>query len=200
MVSLLSDIDYRKEISASINVAEIDRQLKSRGLLGEDTNRPTTSRTGVEFVLKNVEERGDEALADLVWCLEQTSDSHLGHQYAVDVLTNKEYDLETLADIGTASLLKRKYQKLSIKSKMAEGLDVVSLLPHLIQKGILTDKEIDELESGKITRKKKVIKLERILANKGPLAYLYFTQVLIESRGENCHLYQEIFDLIFDDT
>ena len=201
MVSALSDKDYRNEISASINTADIDQQLRDKGLIGESINcyRPRTLQENAEIVLRNVEERGEEALADLLWCLEQTSDGHIGHRYAMDVLTNKMYDLETLADITTSCVLKRRYRKIDTKRLMVEGLDVRSLLPQLIQKGLLTDREADEIQSGRLTRKRLVIKLEGILANKGPLAHLYFTEALIEAKNNSC-LYQDIFNHIFDDV
>ena len=99
-------------------------------------------------------------------------------------LTKTDYDLETLGDIITSNFLKYKCQELGMKKKMTHGLDVFAILAQLLQKGLLTDNEWNELMKPN-TRQKRFLKLEHILANKGPLAYLHFTEALIDTKEDN---------------
>ena len=82
---------------------------------------------------------------------------------------------------------------------MTRDIDVLSIFPYLLKKGLLTDKERDELQNPRIIRRRRFIKFEHMLENKGPFAYLYFTEVLIESMQENPYLHQEILMRLFND-
>lgn len=195
IANVLSDGEHRRDIIACINPTELDEFLKLKGLGLVDLQSQNSRQKNAELLLRSVQERGREAFTDFLWCLEQTSDSHLGHKYVIEVLLNMEYDLETLGDFLTSAALKSRCQELSAKMLMIEGLNVHSILPQLRQKGLLTDKEEDELST--VTRKRGVIKLESILVNKGPYAYLYFIQALIDAREENPHLFGELFKSLF---
>ena len=197
IADVLSDGDYRRDIIACINPTELDEFLKLKGLGLTQPSKSDSRQKNAELLLKNVIERGPEALTDFLWCLEQTSDSHLGHKYVVEVLKNRQYDLENLIDITTSAALKSRCQELPAKRLIKRGLDVKSIIPHLRQKGLLTDKEDNELSMPTITRQKCVTKLESILANKGPYAYLYFIQALIDAKKENPHLLEELFERLF---
>ena len=193
IADILTDSGHRRDISTAISPVELGEFLKRKGLI-EDSEISKLSQTeeGVEFVLRRVEERGGEAFIDFLWCLEQ-SDSHLGHKYVVNVLKKTGYNLETLGEIIASTVLKQKWQKLK---KMMRSLDVRNLFAQLLQKGLLTDKERDELMKPTYTRLKLFLKLERILAKKGPLACLYFTQALIDAKEENS-LHQELLTCLF---
>ena len=194
ITSVLSDSDYRCAITASINPQELVGFLKEKGLLEESLMSNRLRKDNAEHLLRSVEKKGGNALEDFVWCLEQTSDSHLGHKYVVDLLRNGMHDLETLGEIGTSVVLKSKFQERSTKELMIDGVDVHSISPHLLKNKLITDKEMDELMKS-TTRKRRFIKLESILANKGPCAYLYFTQALIDAKKEN-PLHEEILEKI----
>ena len=118
----------------------------------------------------------------------------------MEVLQHTQYDVETLSAIMTSTVLKQRFQdsKYGITRKTRD-IDVLSIIPYLLQKGLLTDTERDELENPRITRQRRYLKLERMLENKGPLAHLYFTEVLIESMRENPYLHQEILTCLFND-
>lgn len=58
-----------------------------------------------------------------------------------------------------SAALKSRCQELSAKMLEIEGLNVHSITPQLWQKGLLTDKEEDELLSTLVTQKRGVIKL-----------------------------------------
>ena len=197
--NILSDKEYRQDIARAINPAEILNLLEEKGLM-EESERETllklAPQKGAEIILDKVEERGGDALTDFLWCLEQTSDDHLGHKYALEVLTNKEYDLETLAEIVTSIALKNNLQDLHTRKVMSEGVDVVTIFPHLLQIGLISEMEKNEL-SKPMSRRKRFIKLKSIIANKGPLASLYFIQALINAKEENPHLYEDIFVCLF---
>ena len=118
----------------------------------------------------------------------------------MEVLTHTHYDVETLSAAITSTVLKQRFQ--NVKSgitKKTRDIDVLSIFPYLQQKGLLTNEECDELQDPRITRQRRFLKLERILENKGPFAYLYFTEVLIESMQVNPHLHQEILSCLFKD-
>lgn len=118
----------------------------------------------------------------------------------MEVLTHRQYDAKTLSAVITSTVLKQRFQNLkSGITKKTRDIDVLSIFPYLQQKGLLTDEECDELQNPRITRRRRFLKLERILENKGPFAYLYFTEVLIESMRENPHLHQEILTCLFND-
>ena len=183
IADILTDNGHRRDISAAINPIELGEFLKQKGIVEDSEISKLSQKEGVEFVLRRVEERGGEALVDFLWCLEQ-SDYHHGHKYVVKVLTKTDYDLEILGDIITSNVLKHKCQELGVKKKMTRGVDVRTILAQLLQKGLLTDNERDELMKPN-TRQKRFLKLERILANKGPLAYLHFTEALIDTKEDN---------------
>ena len=98
IANVLSDSEHRRDIIACINLTELDEFLKLKGLGMVEQSKSNTRQESAELLIRNVQERGREAFTDFLWCLEQTSDSHLGHKYVVEALNNTKYDLETLGD------------------------------------------------------------------------------------------------------
>ena len=203
IVSTLTDDDYRRDIAAAISPVELSGLLREKGLITESESNQYRNCLPIEYaeyVLKRVLEQGETALSDFIWCLKQSGESHLGHKYAIEVLHHTSYDVETLSAIMTSTVLKQRFQdpKYGLTRKTRD-IDVLSIFPYLLQKGLLTDKEQDELRNPQITRRRRYLKLERMLENKGPLAYWYFTKVLIESMQENPNLHQDILMCLFGD-
>ena len=206
--AILSDKEYRREVCASIDPAELlwhaDQSRvpiifnsADEQLLKDINTLPR--QEAVERILRNVEERGEEALKNLLWCLEETGSWHSGHKYALEILMNDVYDLEKLGDIVASIFLRNKLQELRTKKMMSDGIDVDAIVPYLRQAELLSVREMDNLQALQPnTRTRKFIKLKSILTSKGPLAYLKFTQVLINSVDENPHLYGDIFKCLFE--
>ena len=204
IASTLTDDDCLQDIAAAINPVELSDLLRVKGLITESESNQYRNCLPIEYaeyVLKRVLEQGGTALSDFIWCLEQSGESHLGHKYAMEVLHHTSYDVETLSAIMTSTVLKQRFQdpKYGLTRKTRD-IDVLSIFPYLLQKGLITDKEQDELQNRSITRRRRFVKLERMLENKGPLAYLYFTEVLIESMWENPDLHKEILSCLLRDS
>jgi hypothetical protein len=140
------------------------------------------ARKGVDYVLERVETRGGEAFNDLLWCLDQTGKSNIGHRYAAALL-RKEYSLDMLRDILTSMKLRQRYQEPKVM-KLTRTLQVEYLVPYLMKNQLVTENEVEELLT-QPTQKKGALKLLRMVKEKGPLAHLYLTKALIDAKEEN---------------
>lgn len=187
--------DYREEICGAIS--SIDQELAGlliqKGIvINESELESKPQKEGVEFVLERVETQGGEAFCDLLWCLDQTGKSNVGHRYAAAVLRNK-YSLDMLSEIFTSMELQRRYQDFKVM-RLTRGLCVQTLVPYLMKNKLITDdKEVEQLTQ--ITQQKGALKLLRMLKQKGPLAHLYLTKALIEAKGKS-PLHEEILEKV----
>jgi hypothetical protein len=186
--------DYREEICGAIGSVdpELAGLLVQKGTITTDESELVSksqqkARKGVDYVLERVETRGGEAFNDLLWCLDQTGKSNIGHRYAAALL-RKECSLDMLRDILTSTKLRQKYQEPKVM-KLTRSLQVKQLIPYLMKNQLVTENEVEELTH--LTRMKGVLRLLRMLDQKGPLAHLYLTMALIDAK-DNSHLHEEI--------
>ena len=186
--------DFRKEICDAIS--SIDQELAGlliqKGIVVNESeleSKPQQKR--VDFVIERVETRGGEAFNDLLWCLDQTGKSNIGHRYATALLRN-EYSLDMLIEILTSSVLQQRYQELEVM-KLTRCLRAQALIPYLIKNQLTTDTEAEELT--RTTQKKGAVKLLGMLQQKGPLAHLYLTMALIDAKSES-PLHGEILEKV----
>lgn len=183
--------DYRKEICGAIS--SIDPELagfliQKQIVINESELESKPQQKRVDFILDRVETRGGEAFNDLLWCLDQTGKSNVGHRYAAALLRN-EYSLAMLSEILTSTVLQRRYQDEKVMI-MTRSLHVQALVPYLIKNKLTTDDaEVEQLT--RTTQQKGALKLLRMLKQKGPLAHLYLTKALIDAKDEN-PLHQDI--------
>ena len=131
---ILADGGYRRDISAAINPRELSELLRQKGLgvivMDECESNQLLPNEYAECILKRVQEQGGTALTDFLWCLEQTSESHLGHKYATDILKRTDYNLETLSAIMTSTVLKQRFQSpLRDITRKTRDINVLSIFP-----------------------------------------------------------------------
>ena len=138
-------------------------------------------QNAVDFVLERVASRGDKVFLDLLWCLDQTGKSNIGHRYAAALLRN-EYSLEMISEILTSTVLQRRYQELEVRI-MTRDLHVQALSPYLIKNKLLTETEVEQLTQ--LTQRKGALKLLNMMQCKGPLAHLYLTMALVDAKDKN---------------
>ena len=173
--------DYWKEICGAISLIdpELAGLLVHKGILTNESEFESKKR--VESVLKRVETQGTNAFSDLLWCLDQTGKSNIGHRYAAALL-RKECSLIMLSEILTSTELQQKYQEPEVM-EMTRCLEVKHLVPSLIKNKLITENEVEQLT--RTTQKKGALKLLWMLSQKGPLAHLYLTKALIDAKGKN---------------
>ena len=191
--------DYREEICDAIRSVdpELAGLLVQKGIITNESELEPASksqekaRNGVDFVLERVESRGGEAFSDLLWCLDQTGKSNIGHRYAAALL-RKECSLEMLGDILASAKLQQRYQEPKVM-KLTRSLQVNHLVPYLMKHKLVTENEVEELTQ--LTQMRAVLRLLKMLKQKGPLAHLYLTKALIDAKlTDKNHLYEEILE------
>ena len=176
--------DHRKEICDAIGSIdqELVELLRQKGILNNKTEiEGVPQQNVVDFVLERVESHGDKAFSDLLWCLDQTGKSNIGHRYAAALLRN-EYSLEMISEVLTSTVLQRRYQELEVR-KMTRDLRVQTLSPYLIKNKLLTETEVEQLTQ--LTQRKGALKLLNMMQCKGPLAHLYLTMALVDAKDKN---------------
>ena len=180
---------HRSKIASVINFVELEVYLNDKGFLDDgEGDRVITdlSQEGVELVLARVKERGDEGFKDFLWCLEQDSDWHIGHVYAIALLRGDTFTDETQRKIECSMKLRQKYRKqLDVMRIVENSLNTYDLIPSLRAHQLLTDDETEELSLPKYGRRERITKLLQILDTKGPLSDLYFTHALANAVREN---------------
>ena len=186
--------DCRKEICDAISSIdpELAGLLVRKGIATNESeleSKPQQKR--LDFVLERVESQGTNAFSDLLWCLDQTGKSNIGHRYAAALL-RKECSLIMLSEILTSTKLKQRYQQPEVM-EMMRGLQVKHLEPYLIKNKLVTESEVEQLTQ--TTQKRGALKLLWMLKQKGPLAHLYLTKALIDARGKN-PLHEDILEKV----
>ena len=109
------------------------------------------------------------------------------HRYAAALL-RMEYSLDMLGDILASAKLRHRYQQPKMM-KLTRKLQVNHLVPYLMEYELVTESEMEELTQ--LTQKKAVLRLLRMLKQKGPLAHLYLTKALIDAK-DNSNLHEDI--------
>ena len=176
--------DYRDKIRDAIRSIdpELAGLLVQKGIITNESEAASKSqekaRNGVDFVLERVQTRGSEAFSDLLWCLDQTGKSNIGHRYAAALL-RKKCSLEMLGEILASAKLQQRYQEPKVM-KLTRSLQVNHLVPYLMKHELVTENEVEELTQ--LTQKKGALRLLRMLEQKGPLAHLYLTKALIDAK------------------
>ena len=181
---------HRSEIISVINIVELELYLTDKGILedgeGDYILTDLSQEEGVELILGRVKERGDEGFKDFLWCLEQDSDWHIGHVYAAALLRGDTFTEETQREIEHSMRLREKYrEQLDVLQILEDSVNTYDLIPSLRAYKLLTDDETEELLLPKYNRRDRITKLLTILDTKGPLADLYFKNVLADTVGEN---------------
>ena len=185
--------DYREEICGAIRSVDLELAglLVQKGIITNESEPASKSqekaRNGVEFVLERVESRGGETFSDFLWCLDQTGKSNIGHRYAAALL-RKECSLEMLGEILASAKLQQRYQEPKVMN-LTRSLQVNHLVPYLMKHKLVTESEVEELTQ--LTQKRGVLRLLRMLEQKGPLAHLYLTKALIDAKN-NSNLHEDI--------
>ena len=192
---------HRSKIASVINFVELEVYLNHKGFLddgeGDHITTDLSQEDGVELVLARVKQRGDEGFKDFLWCLEQDSDWHIGHVYAIALLRGDTFTDETQREIEHSMKLRQKYHKqLDVMRIMENSLNTHDLIPSLRAHQLLTDDETEELSLPKYSRRERITKLLQILDTKGPLADLYFTHALADAVRENpahCDILEQVY-------
>lgn len=182
--------DCRPEIRGAISSIdpELAGLLVQKGIVTNESeleSKPQQKR--VDFVLERVETRGGDTFNDLLWCLDQTGKSNIGHRYAAALL-RKQCSLIMLSEILTSTKLQRRYQEPEIM-ELTRSLQVKHLVPFLIKNKLVVENEVEQLTQ--LTQRKSALKLIWMLKHKGPLSHLYLTKALIDAKDEN-PLHEEI--------
>ena len=188
--------EHRKEICDAITSidSELVGLLVQKGIVANESELVSieTQQKRVDFVLERVETRRGDAFNDLLWCLDQTGKSDIGHRYAAALL-RRECSLVMLSEILTSMKLQQRYQEPEVM-EMTRSLQVKHLVPYLMKNKLVAENEAEQFTQ--MTQKKGVLKLLRIIKQKGPLAHLYLTKALIDGMGENKALHEDILTKI----
>ena len=182
--------DYRDKICDAIRSIdpELAGLLVQKGIITNESELVSKpQRKGVDFIIERVKTRGSEAFSDLLWCLDQTGKSNIGHRFAAALL-RKECSLEMLGEILASVKLQQRYQEQKVK-ELTRSLQVNHLVPYLMKHELVTENEVEELTQ--LTQKKGALRLLRMLEQKGPLAHLYLTKALVDAK-DNSNLHEDI--------
>ena len=126
--------DYRKEICGAIRSVdpELAGLLVQKGIITNESELASKpQQKGVDFIIERVKTRGGEAFSDLLWCLDQTGKSNIGHRYAAALL-RKECSLEMLGEILASVKLQQRYEEQKVK-ELTRSLQVNHLVPYLMK-------------------------------------------------------------------
>ena len=125
---------HRSKITSVINFVELEVYLNHEGFLDDGEGDHITTNLsqveGAELVLARVKEHGDEGFKDFLWCLEQDSDWHIGHIYAIALLKGDTFTDETQREIECSMKLLQKYRnQLDVIRIIENSLNMYDLIP-----------------------------------------------------------------------
>ena len=108
---------------------------------------------------------------------------HLGHAYIAALLQGKEY-------ASHSSVLRSREVKKTLVchfSAFVKGINLMELVPHMYQAGLLTDDERDYTSDNRHSHTERVMYLFRALDSKGPSAYSLFAESLADEHSHPAH-------------
>ena len=187
---------HRGEIIKHLNPVELEPGLRERSMLNANDRSYLRSEKNhkhkAEYIVQRVETRGLS-----VKFLEsvQNEKAHCGHDYVAALLEGREYC--SAADRRESEQIRRR-----IETNMTRMMDIdlLSLVPHLLSRRLLTNEETTSLINGSDMRvlKEKIFLFYDIMETKGPLAYLRFVQCLSEDKSHRVH--SELYELLSTDS
>ena len=182
MNSVLSEDDW-KNIEESLNLIELSPALIERKLL---SLRDPLDITPTQF-LRKIRENGKETVLSSCFVVGERNE-HLGHEYVACLLHGKRRYAEDkllrlsshYEDVFTANM-----------TKVVRLLSVKELLPHLVEKRLLTS---DESSSFSTYGTEDVLRLFIILKTKGPTAFSSLVECIGDEKQHVGH--KELYSLV----
>ena len=123
---------------------------------------------------------------------------HMGHRYIVSLLRGTEF--ATKEKIEHSKKLVKQITSSKFLNKFINQVNVQALESFLRREELLTDNEIDDLQSSYQTSRDKALKLLAILNTKGPTAYYIFTYRCLAQDNEHKSHRLLFLELIAGDT
>ena len=195
---------HRKEVVQHGNISELSSQLVQKGLLDHDESEYLQSGASNEkkmsCVLNSLKKKPN-GFTKFLKCIKRET-NHMGHPYIASLLEERQFapDLE----LKLSAECKKRFQNNT--EKLAEGISLSSLVPHLHQSfylpcirgrtQLLTHDETNKLLLGRETTQNKIRRLFFILETKGPLAHSRFARCMYAAEDHKTH--QELFEEIFE--
>ena len=130
------------------------------------------------YILRSLESKGQLAYSKFLQCI-KAEKSHMGHEYISSLLREETF--------GSPFELQESLQlKEAVKRHTPEMMDIglMSLVPLMFNKNLLTSTEKDDLLSPYKTKQERILSLLHILNTKGPLAHGLFADCL---RSDSSH-------------
>ena len=165
--------------------------LCQKGLLDMkdlDFRSLTGPKDSEEFMVKFIDTlpaKGPDAYSRFEQCIKDSHD-HLGHHYIKSLLEGWHFADDHIIRLSA------EYRKRLTKHmpEMTEGVNLQSLLPHMVKQKLLTLKEVESLGSVE------VMILFSVLETKGPTAHYLFAQCLHDETNHPRH--KELYHLLQD--
>jgi len=176
---------HQKVIVESINPSQLFSLYEQLGLDEVLMDRNTLRSQKAQQLINKVHEKN--AYSAFLSCLEE-DEEHMGHKYIVSLLRGTEYASdEEIRDSKSLQELFRKHMNLVVREIRVDTIE-----PHLMQTGLVTLEELEELTSPHITNQDKSRRLLTLLKTKGPTAH----GILVHSCLAGVEIYSELCKLL----
>ncbi len=149
----------------------------------DEENQTLPRRTKAEMLLTKIQDSGN--YLELLERLEEDKE-HMGHEYIASLLRGEGYG--GAEEVKLSGTLCRRIMEKNIKEAIP-ALDVITLLPFLLENKLVTRCEKEELEIHK-TKEKRAQELLTILGTKGPTAHYIFVYKCLANEFYHEELYK----------
>ena len=191
MSSVLSDNDWIR-IEESFNLLSLALTLVERGLLSFSDPVDKSRTTRQAFIRKIRCRKGNFVVFSSCFVVGKHYE-HLGHEYVAFLLHGRG------RQFGQESVLQLSSQYETVfranMTKVVQFINVKELLPHLLEKRLLTLEEASSFGNGK--GNEDIFELFRLLKGKGPTAFCLFVDCIREEKQHIGH--KDLYSLVTDE-